>query len=368
MKDREDARRDTAKRDAMWMKVLRMVAPGSLLREGVDNVLRAKTGGLIVIGYDDYVRPLIDGGFKIDCEFTPSGLYELAKMDGAIILSEDAHRILYANAQLNPDPSIPTAETGTRHRAAERTAKQTNRLVLCISERRNIITLYQGQFRYSLKDLTTILTKANQAIQTLERYKSVLDAGLGNLSALEMDEAVTLHEVISVLQQFQMVVRIRAEIKRYITELGTEGRLVAMQLEELTARLDEEAYLLVKDYTAPTETSTPHQIITDLSHLDAEEMLQDQTVAQILGYSGEANLLDRPISSRGHRILHKIPRLPQPVIDNLAEEFTTLGRIVSATVEELHEVEGIGTARARTIKDGLKRMHDQANLERNTYS
>lgn len=350
------------------MKILRMVAPGSLLREGVDSVLRAKTGGLIVIGCDDDMRSLIDGGFAIDCDFSPAGLYELAKMDGAIILSEDTQRILYANAQLNPDPSIPTTETGTRHRAAERTAKQTSRLVLCISERRNIITLYQGQFRYSLKDLTTILTKANQAIQTLERYKSVLDAGLSNLSTLEMDETVTLHEVINVLQRFQMVSRIRAEIKRYITELGTEGRLVSMQLEELTTRVDEEAYLLVKDYMAPAHSSTPHQILMDLAQLDAEEMLQEQTVAQILGYSGEVNWKERPISSRGHRILHKIPRLPQPVIDNLAEEFSTLGRIVSATVEELHEVEGIGTARARTIKDGLKRMHDQASLERNSYT
>lgn len=363
MRDREEA-----KREAVLLKVVRMVAPGSPLREGIDNVLRAKTGGLIVIGYDEEMRPLIDGGFSIDCEFSPSGLYELAKMDGAIILSEDAKRILYANAQLNPDPSLSTRETGTRHRAAERTARQTNRLVVCVSERRNVITLYQGNFRYALKDLTTIVAKANQAIQTLERYKTVLDAGLANLSALEMDELATLQEVVTVLQQFEMVMRIRAEIKRYITELGIEGRLVAMQLQELVTRLDEEAFLLIKDYTAYGFACSPHQILLDLHEFDAEELLHAQAVVGVLGYSGEINLAETAVASRGHRILHKIPRLPEPVIENLSEEFVTLGRIVSASEEELDEVEGIGAVRAHKIKDGLKRMHQQAYRERNLYS
>ena len=363
MRDREEVKRETA-----LLKVLRMMAPGTMLREGVDNVLRARTGGLIVIGCDDQMRTIVDGGFAIDCECTPSGLYELAKMDGAIILSEDARRILYANAQLNPDPSIATRETGTRHRAAERTARQTQHVVVCVSERRNVITLYFGQSRYALKDVTTIVTKANQAIQTLERYRTVLDAGLANLSALEMEEMATLQEVVGVLQQFAMVARIRHEIRRYITELGTEGRLVSMQLEELSARLEEESYLLVKDYTAHGPDRTPHQILTELQQLDAQEILHTKTVAAILGYSGETNPCELPLSSRGFRILHKIPRLPQPLIENLAQEFDTLGQIVSATVEELDEVEGIGSARARTIKEGLRRVHDQAALDRNLYS
>lgn len=358
-------REDESKRETFMMKMLRIVAPGTPIREGVDNVLRANTGGLIVIGYDDQVASLVDGGFSIDCDFSPARLYELAKMDGAIIMSEDAKRILYANTQLNPDPSISSNETGTRHRTAERVALQTGRLVVCVSQRRNVITLYQGDIRYSLKEISVIITKANQAIQTLERYKSVLDGSLTALSALEMEEMVSLHEVASVLQRVEMVLRIKAEIKRYITELGSEGRLISMQLEELVARVDEEAYLLVKDYSADGNELSPHQILSELHSLSSEELLNANVIVRILGYVSGGNLAEYVVSSRGYRILHKIPRLPQPVIENLAEEFSTLSRIVAATVEELDDVEGIGTVRARAIKDGLRRMQDQVFLERN---
>jgi len=185
----------------------------------------------------------VDGGFSINCDFTPSNLYELAKMDGAIILSEDLKRILYANTQLVPEPTIPSTETGIRHRTAERVAKQTGKLVISISQRRNIITLYQGNLRYTLKDMGVILTKANQAIQTLEKYKAVLDQAFTNLGASEFEELVTLHEVSNVMQRAEMVLRVKAEIQRYINELGTEGRLISMQLEELVGDTDFEAML-----------------------------------------------------------------------------------------------------------------------------
>jgi diadenylate cyclase len=356
---------DESKREALMMKMLRMVAPGTPIREGVDNVLRAKTGGLIVIGYDEQLAALVDGGFAIDCDFTPARLYELAKMDGAIILSEDAKRILYANTQLNPDPMISTSETGTRHRTAERAAIQTGRLVVCVSQRRNVITLYQSDIRYSLKEISVIITKANQAIQTLERYKSVLDAALTSLSALEMEEMVSLQDVANVLQRFEMVMRIKSEIKRYITELGTEGRLIAMQLDELVARVDEEAYLLVKDYLAVGNGLTPHQILSAVHALNSDDLLNTAVIARTLGYSSGGNWAETNVPSRGYRILHKIPRLPQPIIENLTGEFSTLSKIVAASVEELDDVEGIGAIRARAIKDGLRRMQDQVFLERN---
>lgn len=213
--------------------ILRLVAPGTQFRDGLENVLRAKTGALIVLGTTPEVMELVDGGFQINTEFTPANLYELAKMDGAIILSEDGRKILFANTQLIPNSSISSTETGIRHRTAERVAKQTGKLVISISQRRNVITLYQGPFRYSLKDIGVILTKANQAIQTLEKYKSVLDQSLTNLSAMEFEELVTMQEVTMVIQRIEMVLRIKSEIKNYIHELGTEGRLISMQLEEL---------------------------------------------------------------------------------------------------------------------------------------
>lgn len=356
--------REDVKREAAIHKILRMVAPGSILREGLENVLRAKTGGLIVIGASDAVLSLTDGGFSIHCEMTPAHLYELAKMDGAIILSDDVKKILYANTNLNPDHTIATSETGTRHRTAERVAKQTGQLVVCISQRRHVITLYQGTFRYPLKDIGVILTKANQAMQTLEKYKSVLDQALTNLSALEFEELVTLQEVTLVLQRFEMVLRVKSEIRRYIVELGTEGRLISMQLDELVARVDEEAYLLVKDYSVLVAEQTPHHILSVVHELTAEELLDGTVMARILGYAPSSNLVDEPVASRGYRILNKITRLPQPIIENVVEHFHTLTHVLSATMEELDRVEGIGAVRARSIRDGLKWIQEQVFIDR----
>jgi len=247
--------------------VLKLVAPGTPLREGLDNIFRAKTGALIVIGYSKEMMEIVDGGFSINCEFTPAHLYELAKMDGAIILSQDMKRILFANTQLVPDSSIPTAETGTRHRTAERVARQTGHLVIAISQRRNVITLYQGNFRYILRDISVILSKANQAIQTLEKYKAVLDQALTNLSALEFEEMVTLQDVAMVIHRIEMVLRIKAEIDQYINELGTEGRLISMQLEELVANVEKEAYLLLKDYCRD-QALEPARILEELKKIN----------------------------------------------------------------------------------------------------
>lgn len=356
--------REDAKREAAFNKILKMVAPGTVLREGLENILRAKTGALIVVGATEQVMNLMDGGFAIQCDLTPSHLYELAKMDGAIIVSEDLKKVLYANTNLNPDHTIPTSETGTRHRTAERVAKQTGQLVICISQRRNVITLYQGNIKYALRDIGVILTKANQAMQTLEKYKAVLDQALTNLSALEFEELVTLQEVTMVLQRFEMVLRIKSEIRRYITELGSEGRLISMQLDELVSRVDDEAYLLVKDYARLGPNQTPQQILEQIHELSAEELLDGPALAKILGYGNVVNISDETVSSRGYRLLSKIARLPQPIIENLVEHFDTLNNVLSASIEELDAVEGIGAVRARTIRDGLKRIQEQVFIDR----
>jgi diadenylate cyclase len=353
---------DVKKRDQM-SDVLRFVAPGTELRAGLENVLRAKTGGLIVVGYSNEVMDLVDGGFSINCDFSPASLYELAKMDGAIILSDDGLKILFANAQLVPDSSIPSGETGIRHRTAERVAKQTGHLVVSISQRRNVITLYQGNFRYALRDIGVILTKANQAIQTLEKYKSVLDQAMTNLGALEFEELVTLQEVSMVIHRIEMVLRIKAEINRYINELGTEGRLISMQLEELVSNVEEETYLLIKDYCKDVDCD-PYEVIAELKKLSADELLENNTIVRLLGYSGNINVQEEPVSPRGYRILSKIPRLPSAIVSNLVEQFYDLPQVMMATIEELDEVDGIGEVRARAIKDGLMRIQEQMFIDR----
>ncbi|PYZ95681.1 DNA integrity scanning protein DisA [Alteribacter lacisalsi] len=343
--------------------VLQLVSPGTPLREGIDNVLRAKTGGLIVLGYNNEMMHIVDGGFFINCEFSPAYLYELAKMDGAIILSEDGRRILYANTQLVPNNAIDSTETGIRHRTAQRVARQTGNLVISISQRRNVITLYQGDYRYSLKDIGVILTKANQAIQTLEKYKSVLDQSVTNLGALEFEELVTIQEVSQVMHRVEMVLRIKAEILNYVNELGNEGRLISMQLEELVSNTEREAVLLIKDYMKD-RSSDPLHILKQLKKLSSDELLDDMIIVKLLGYSKTVNLSEFAISPRGYRILHKIPRIPPLVVENLVQRFDNLPQIMRASTEELDEVDGIGEARARKIKEGLTRIQEQLFIDR----
>jgi len=348
--------------DAKFIKTIKSLAPGTIFRDGLENVLRAKMGALVVVGDSPTVLAVVDGGFAISCEFTPAGFYELAKMDGALILSADTRRILYCNAQLVPDSTIPTSETGTRHRTAERMAKQTGVLVLAISQRRNFITVYLGESRYTLTDITVLLSRANQALQTLEKYQSVLNRGLSTLSALEFEDLVTLSDVAEVIIRAEHVSRIAKEIQHHIIELGSEGRLISMQMEELTPE-DDEVLLLIKDYCVSTDILTHESVREQLAALP-EEMLDIYNVCRILGYGVTPNAVDVPVAPRGFRLLNHIPRLPMPVMENLVVYFKTLKRIFSATIDELDDVDGIGEVRAKTIKDGLKRLREQALLDR----
>ncbi|WP_408008914.1 DNA integrity scanning diadenylate cyclase DisA [Pseudalkalibacillus sp. A8] len=354
---------DVSMKELIVSKMLQYIAPGTPLRDGIDNVLRAKTGGLIVVGFNDKVQKIVDGGFSINCRFSPAYLYELAKMDGAIILNDEGNRILFANTQLIPDTSIPSKETGIRHRTAERVAKQTGNLVVSISQRRNVITLYQGNIRYSLQDIGVILTKANQALQTLEKYKSVLDQSLTDLGALEFEELVTFQEVSQVIHRIEMVLRIRNEIIKYVNELGSEGRLISMQMEELVSNIESEAALIVKDYAKDTKVD-PYRTLNELKKLSSEELLEENAIVRLLGYLPSANIYEELVKPRGYRILHKIPRLPSLIIENLVNHFAHLQNTLKASIEELDEVEGIGEIRARKIKDGLKRIQEQLFLDR----
>ena len=348
-----------------FMKTLRIVAPGTGLRDGLDNILRAQTGALIVLGGDnDQVIQVVDGGFDIDADFTPARLYELAKMDGAIILSSDGKKILRANTQLVPDPSVPSTETGTRHRTAERVARQTGELVISISQRRSIITLYKGPMKYVLKDIRVVLDRASQAIQTLEKYRTVLNQALNSLSALEFEDLVTILDVTAALQRIEMVIRISGEIERYISELGVEGRLVSMQLEELLVGVKQEGKLIIKDYVVNWDEDWLDGLGWQIfSNTTVDEFLDLGIIAKSLGFAGGVGL-DNSISPRGYRILSKIPRLPATVTDNLVETFKTLQNIMSASIVELDDVEGIGEVRARAIKEGLRRLRELTLLDR----
>ena len=343
-------------------EILQFLAPGAPIREGIDNVLRANTGGLIVIGFNEKVKNIVDGGFAINCAFSPAFLYELAKMDGAIILNELGNKILFANAQLVPDSDIPSSETGMRHRTAERTAKQTKALVIAISQRRNVITLYQGNFRYALKDIAVILTKANQAIQTLEKYKTVLEQSITNLSILEFEESVTYNDFLLVLHRFEMVLKIKNELLTYLHELGTEGRLIRLQLNEILTDLEDETMLIIKDYAFDRNIKA-RDVIGRMQAMATSGTIEDMVLLKLMGYLGYVHLEENK-SPRGYRILNKIPRLPSIIIENLISSFGELSKIITATVEELDDVEGIGEVRAKKIKEGFKLIKERLYTDR----
>ena len=299
------------------------------------------------------------GGFRIDEDYTPAKLYELAKMDGAIVLSKDLKRILLANTQIIPSPKILTQETGTRHRTAERTAKQTGELVVSISQRRNIITVFKGDFRYTIEDSSKIVTKANQALQTLENYKRVFDTKLKVLNEYEFNDIVTLDNVITCIQRAEMVNRVAEQVKRSIYELGADGVLVKMQLEELVEDLPEEELLIIKDYIAPTRRLVAEKILQNIQAYSQTEFVQAELIAKMLGYDQFDNYEEVAVYPRGYRILNKIPRMPNSIVTNLVKTFKSFQHILLADVDKLDEVEGIGEVRARTIKQSLRRMQEQ---------
>ena len=302
-----------SRQEPRLVKALEMVAPGTALREGIDNIVHARTGGLIVVGDADDLAFLFSGGLKLDIDYTPAFLYQLAKMDGALVLSTNATKIVWGNVQLTPDPTILTLETGTRHRTAERISKQTEALVIAISQRREVVSLYVDGAKYILEDIPVVLAKANQALATLDKYRSRLDQVSTRLTALEFEGGTTLHDVLTVLQRAELVTRMGVEIERYIVELGTEGRLIEMQLDETMVGVASDKAALVRDYLADDTDERFADAFDQLVRLPHQDLLDFGRLSELLGYDRKVNTLDFPVSPRGYRILGRIPRLPRLV-------------------------------------------------------
>ncbi len=345
-------------------EALAQVSPGKPLREGLDRILQADMGALIVVGDGPDVLSICSGGFLFDAEFSPQRLYELAKMDGALILAPDASRIARANVHLVPNPNVPTSETGTRHRTAERVARSVDVPVISVSEALSVITVYRNDRKHPLEPPPRVLARANQALQTLERYKNRLDAVSGNLSALEVEDLVTVRDVVTFLQRAEMVRRISEEIDGYILELGVDGRLVRLQLEELMGGVEDDRRLVIQDYFQDRPQWRLSQADRALAELSTDDLLELDTVASVVHLPTEGQGIDASVQPRGYRLLHRIPRLPEGVHGALVERFGNLQKIMRATIDELDDVAGVGEVRARAIKDGLSRLAETSILER----
>ena len=359
---------DTRRTDRLE-QALRMIAPGTELRAGVDDILRSKTGGLVVVGEPRTLSFLFSGGIPLDHSFSANLLCELAKMDGAVILDADVGRIAYANVQLMPDPLISTTETGTRHRTAERVAKQTDAIVISISQQRDVVSLYVDDTKHTLEELRSLLAKANQALATLEKYRARLDGVATRLTALEFEGVATLHDVLLVLQRAEMTSRMAREIERYITELGSESRMIAMQLDEMMVGVSRGLTALIRDYRAGRPTSgfgDEKALIARLHRLSDDELFDLGALAGLLGYEPGA-ALDLAVTPRGYGVLARVPRLPRGLASALVDRFSDLNGLLKAAPDEVAAVSGVGEARARDITDGLRRLQEINLVDRHLH-
>ena len=340
------------------------VSPGRPLREGLDRILQAGMGALVVVGDGPEVLAICSGGFLLDAAFTPQRLSELAKMDGAIILAPDASRIARANVHLVPNPHVPTSETGTRHRTAERVARSIPVPVISVSEDQQVISVYVGAEKHPLEAIPRLLNRANQGLSTLERYKNRLDTVSASLSALEIEDLVTLRDVMTVLQRTEMVRRIAEEIEGHIVELGEDGRLVRLQLDELMGGVEDERRLVLGDYFQEDESWDLDEALRVLASMETDELLDLKASASRLHLPEAAVDLDTGLSPRGLRLLSKVPRLPDEVAGRITANFGSLQKLLRASVEDLEQVEGVDELRARAIKEALARLAETSLLDR----
>jgi diadenylate cyclase len=347
-----------SRQEPRLVKALEMVAPGTSLREGLDHILHARTGGLILMGDPEELSFLFSGGIKLDIDYSPALLYQVAKMDGAIVLNHNVTKIVWANVQLMPDPTILSVETGTRHRTAERVSKQTEALVIALSQRREVVSLYTDGAKYIMVDIPIVLAKANQALATLDKFRTRLDQVSTRLTALEFEGGSTLHDVLTVLQRAELVTRMALEIERYIVELGTEGRLIEGQLDETMVGVASDKAALIHDYLVEDNDENYALVVDQLGRLAHTDLLDFGRLAELLGYDRKLNTLDYPVSPRGHRILGRIPRLPKMVVGEIVREFSRLEEMLAATDTELETVEGVGEIRAKDIREGLRRLQE----------
>jgi diadenylate cyclase len=338
-------------------EALALVAPGTGLRQAIENIIRAHNGALIVVTHPEKLERLglVSGGMRIELEFSPMRLYELAKMDGAIVVSPDMRVIHYANVQLSPNPELESQETGMRHLAAHRTAQQTGDLVIAVSERRRVVSLYQGPYGpHVLEDIGVVLSKANSALATLEKFAKRLGEETRVLTIHEYEGTVMLREVVAAVVTFEYSVRIAEEIEAYVRELGIEGRLVEMQLEEAFHGVPEQYDALLRDYAA--EGVDWREVRRELMTFSAENLSEPVRITHLLGYGSVGQTEDFSLKPRGYRQLGRVPQLPRRVAENLIREFGSLEGLLDASEEELDEVEGVGQARARAIHRGLERQ------------
>lgn len=352
--------------DDKMMPTLIALAPGTQLRDGLERIKRGRTGALIVLGMDDVVESLCTGGIQLDVPFSATILRELAKMDGAIVTNAERSRILRACVHLVPDSAIHTSESGTRHRTAERVAKQTGHPVVSVSASMNTVALYLGNRRETLEDPGSIVSRANQALTTLERYQARIDEVTALLSSLEVEDLVTVKDVVNVVRAHELANRITEEIRGYAMLLGDEGRLPLLQLSELTHHTTRDQELTIRDYL-PNDFSNDSvkAALVRVEEIPYEELAElPCSVARALNLGDTPACLSAPAVPRGYRLLSKVPRLNDDIREGLVERFGHLQGIIGAKRDDIQSVPDVSAELARSIRESLSRFGDSVLLQR----
>ncbi len=332
-----------------------LLAPGTPLREGLERIRAGGTGALVVLGSNRAVEEVSTGGFTVNADFTPTALRELAKMDGGIVVDDELHTIIKAGVHFTPAGELPTIETGTRHRTADRIALQTNVPVVTVSAAMSTIALFMAGLRYPIESTDQILVRADQALATLQRYRDRLDQQTRQLNGLEIDHAVTVGDVVKTVQPLGLLRRLAEELEGYVEALGIDGRLLSLQLFEITGGIDQLATLLEVDYRSETH---PDFQLDQMRHLPTGDLLDAAEVANAIGFGDD---LDEHLEPLGYRLVSQTAQMTTEMAGRLLNHFGSLHAMFGANRAELAEVPGIGPARARAIRDGLARMSDSLN-------
>lgn len=336
-------------------RYLKLLAPGTQLRAGLDRILHGRTGALIVLGNNQQVQQVSSGGFKIGVECTEQSLRELAKLDGAIVLSNDLSQIVAAGVHLVPGGDLPTAETGTRHRSADRTSQAAGLPVVTVSASMATISVFYEGHRHLVETVPQVISRANQTLAALARVTTRVTELLDQFTPLEIAEQVTLRDLTHVVHRLELARRLSSEMQFHIDILGVEGRMVALQHAELVANFAGIGDLLVQDYAANVDDPAEFDL-TKLHNFSHDELFSGQLVAQRLGFGPNPNLEQR-VETRGIRALTTIGRLPSALVAKLISDFT-LQELFGASVGVLMEIDGIGPTRARQIRDALIRVSE----------
>jgi len=315
-------------KEKKMLDFLKRVSPGSVLRTVIDDIIRSDLGALIAIDSPN-LQECFEGGFRVNCQFTPQRLFELCKMDGAVIISPDLRRIFYGNVILTPDKNIPSNETGTRHKAAEKTAKQAETFLIAVSERRKKTTIYYCNMQAYLRQTEEIQRGLTNSLQILEKQKEQFNELLAKLNVLEISELVSIGDICKILQRCEMISRISDSMKKELVELGKEANIMHMRFKELIKGVEKKGEEMIRDYSPISLKKTK----TLLSNLTFDSLTEAESIARLI-FQKES---EDSISPKGIRFLSCIG-LSEKEASLVIARFENLNGILNSKEIELEEI------------------------------